>query len=282
VRHPYRARVCLMLSEDRDTNSLLQPPLYSCLVANGYSVDIVPMELNALSHTISRCRELRSIGSDCLMMIDPKPHFMSEPDCIAFAEMTTLFPWRLHWSPGTAPVYPGTHLISIDHQHSAADVMKHLLDLGHRRIGALCPDDLSWPAEVAEHCRYMLRMAGAELVEHRGNQEALFTLIKQRALTAYWAVNDHYAIVQMNRLREAHMIVPRDFSIVGRFATPWGSDSVPPLTTVSIDPEATAATLVAKLAEILVATQPPAQSSITRVRPRLVIRSSTGPVNRSS
>jgi DNA-binding LacI/PurR family transcriptional regulator len=277
LRRPYRARVCLVLSEDRDTNSLLQPPLYSHLIAHGYSVDIVPTELNAMDHTIMRCRELRSSGSDCLLMIDPKPNFMSELERVEYAEMTALFPWRLHWAPGTTPVYPGTHLVTIDHQHSAADVMKHLLDLGHRRIGTLTPRDQSWVTDVAEHCRHLLRVVGAEFVEHYGNQNNLFTLIKERTITAYWAVNDHYAIVQMNRLREAHIAVPRDLSVVGRFATPWGTDSVPPLTTLSIDPETTARVLVDKLDDILKSDDPPALPAITRVRPRLVVRNSTGP-----
>ncbi|MCZ7646476.1 MAG: substrate-binding domain-containing protein [Planctomycetota bacterium] len=162
---------------------------------------------------------------------------------------------------------------------AARVVVEHLLKLGHRKVavaaGGYAGEQGTYAAVSAEACRHLLEVTGAQYVPHYtfpdGNRDLLLRRIKAEGVTAYWDLNDAAAVISIRRCQEQGLRVPEDVSIAGRFDTPWCELASPALTSLSIDPEATARTLRE-------ATEaPPDAGAIRLVPPRLVARASTGP-----
>lgn len=145
-------------------------------------------------------------------------------------------------------IAPGTNLMAtpsvhIDNVAAADEMTRHLLDLGHRRIGFV----VGHPAYITSNQRLLgyrdaLRRAGVaydpELVRPGqfnvqsgvGAAEALFALAN--APTAIFASNDDMAAGVLATALRRGMTVPDDLSIAGFDDTELAQSVWPPLTTI--------------------------------------------------
>ncbi len=133
--------------------------------------------------------------------------------------------------------------VSAAHMAGADLAMRHLLDLGHRRIGAITgPPD--WTASTDRLRGYHAALVAAgimpepELVveanfEIAGGVEAADHLLDlPHPPTAIFAFNDNMAIGTMQAARARGLRVPRDLSIVGFDDVEHATVVTPTLTTI--------------------------------------------------
>lgn len=281
ARPPSVGRVCLLLSQDAHTNLLFQDVVYSRLVEAGYRVDMIPGGVD-VPHALERCADLRREpdAADCIVALEPFP--VSRDAEGPFWETVRRFERRAVFDLYPPSVPPDVPVVTIDHQLAARSVVEYLLGLGHGKVAVIAgmsPDELSWTREQATHCRHFLEIAGAEFVPHYiadAGIEGILRLFAEGA-TAYFGVTDDEVVRVGHLCAERGLRVPEDVSLIGRNDTPWAADSRPPLTTVSMNPEGVADAIVEVLGLERRAAKPGRGRIIRKVRPRLVVRGSTGP-----
>lgn len=135
------------------------------------------------------------------------------------------------------------HAVITDNAHSAGRATKHLIDLGHRRIGHLLgPENNVVARERLAGFTEALRQAGLSVNPQwlfRGNFEmetafaaaARFVSLDERP-TAMFAANDESAIGFLSGLRQYGIECPRDISIVGYDDLEVAAHYRPSLTTI--------------------------------------------------
>ena len=124
----------------------------------------------------------------------------------------------------------GIVTVRLDDRETAIAATRHLLDLGHRRIGHIsgAPDDVSpWspPVDRAAGWREAMRQAGIEpgpeLEVHghfdtAGGRESVHELLeKAPAVSAVFASSDEMAMGAILGLRDLGLRVPEDVSVIG-------------------------------------------------------------------
>lgn len=284
VRQPSLGRVCLLLGREPHTNLLLQDVLYERLAAAGYEVDMVPTSVVGLDELLLRCESLQR-GPDPVRVLVAIEPLWDNGATVArqVAAIFALFAQKVVFAFSSTQQYPGVAQVSPDHQVVAREVVKHLLGLGHRRIGLLAgayPGERSWVAESAQHALHMLEVAGAEGVCHYlrdGGEVAVVERIQQEGLTAFWCITDHQAVMLLNACHRAGLRVPGDVSIVGRHDTPWSRECTPQLTSVSINPRGMAEAVLSLLAEQSGGEETEAGPWVKLVEAELKARGTTGP-----
>ena len=143
-----------------------------------------------------------------------------------------------------ASLLPGFPVIDVDNHQGGYDATRHLLERGHERIATIV-GPREWPSAAArlEGYRRALREAGiAEdpvLVEYvsdwglASGQAAAARLLERKVpFTAIFAQSDLIALGAIRQLRDAHLRVPDDVSIVGYDDLPVADFVEPGLTTV--------------------------------------------------
>ncbi len=125
---------------------------------------------------------------------------------------------------------PHAPSVTIDNVEAAATATRHLVNLGHRRIGLIChlpPQALDFTAPLQRRQGYerVLADAGIEVREDliapgnfalAGGAEAMAQLLTvDRPPTAVFAESDEMAIGALKTVRDAGLQVPGDISIVG-------------------------------------------------------------------
>ena len=200
------------------------------------------------------------------------------------------------WVDPENPV-PGDRIL-LDRTRSMKLVLEHLTGLGHRKIALLGIDpqnrfgalripglkkyapqcgldfdqdfiSLFHPGETKHTFEYGYELAGELIDQHSGNLPT--------AITAIIALNDRIAIGAINRLREDHIRVPEDISVIGYDNIAVAEHFFPSLTTVDHQTSRLMDLAVRGLLERLEpknANLPPRE---LHVHPKLVIRHSTGP-----
>ena len=141
--------------------------------------------------------------------------------------------------------HPGdfVHSVAIDNLNAARDATRHLVDLGHRRIGYL-GNQFGLQADTDRFAGYrqILEEAGLgfqpQLVAHgdgkpAGGMRAMKQLLDLPELpTAVFCYNDMEAIGAMRMAREHGLRIPADISVIGLDDISLASYTDPPLTTV--------------------------------------------------
>lgn len=159
-----------------------------------------------------------------------------------------------HIDGGGIPVVHG------DNRESARLPMRHLLTLGHRRIGVIAGlrarrvtrERLDTYAEVLGEHGIALP---PELVEEgdwevEGGHRAAHRLLDRiPGLTALVAQNDTMAVGALNALYERGLRVPEDCSVVGCDDLHFAARTIPPLTTVRLPFHRAGETALGLLAE---------------------------------
>lgn len=149
------------------------------------------------------------------------------------------------WEKPRADV--GISYVGIDNRAAAARMTRHLLDLGHRRIG-LIVGPYSRTARVRhrlEGYRDALESAGIafdpdlvmerrpDLLEGREAMDRLLDL--EDRPTAVFAASDLLAIGALKAAKSRGLSVPHDISIAGFDDMNFGAYQDPPITTVRVD-----------------------------------------------
>jgi DNA-binding LacI/PurR family transcriptional regulator len=159
------------------------------------------------------------------------------------------------------PALPGVPLVGVDDEAGGADVVRHLLERGHRRLAVLTmplhADGHAGPADVARQrgASYQVmrhRLAGAAaaaeaaglaweqvpVVECTANDQdlaarATAALLAADRPTAVVALSDQLALGALRAAASAGLEVPRDLSVTGFDDSPAAGSAEPPLTTVA-------------------------------------------------
>jgi LacI family transcriptional regulator len=136
--------------------------------------------------------------------------------------------------------------ISISNHEGAYLLVKHLLELGHRRVAMITgpPRNLDAEQRLAGYRRALkehggerdpeLEVAG-DFGEPSGYEAAMRLLALQRKPTAVFAANDYMAIGALGALSDAGVRVPQDMALGGFDDIAMSRYLNPPLTTVRVD-----------------------------------------------
>ncbi len=129
-----------------------------------------------------------------------------------------------------------------DQRAGGALATRHLLAMGHRRIGHLAgPTSNLHARERREGYVQAMREAGIALepgwiaegdFQENGGREAMRTLLAQSDLTAVFVANDQMALGALSALWERGLRCPTDLSLIGFDDQRVSSFTTPPLTTV--------------------------------------------------
>lgn len=194
----------------------------------------------------------------------------------------------LAFAPGAPP--EGLSAIVVDDYKGAFDMTRHLIELGHRRIGFIQGDPSHSPSHRREQ-GYRAAMAGASLLiddqwiapglfTYRSGLEAANRLLRaERRPTAIFASNDAMAAAAITAARVMGLEVPRDISIAGFDDAPIASTIWPDLTTVRQPIADMAAQAVTLINDHIRKAREGKRQAIVRKRAslKLIRRASTGP-----
>jgi DNA-binding LacI/PurR family transcriptional regulator len=178
----------------------------------------------------------------------------------------------------------GIPTVSVDNQAGMAQVVDHLVDLGHRRIAFAGPKRLG---DITEReAAYLASLERHDLL-HRpdyvqdtandfgGGVQALDQLMDLvDPPTAIVAPTDVIAIGMLHAAQRRGMDVPRHVSVTGFDDIPVAAVSVPALTTVRMPTRE----MIAAAIDLVIGPGDVARAVHPVMRPELVIRASTGPV----
>lgn len=180
----------------------------------------------------------------------------------------------------------GCHSVSMDDYYGGYMATKHLIDLGHRKIGCIRRnmDNPLVPPNRTSGFRAALSEAKIPyskdlMIDGKFTVECGYhsaPLLLERGATAIFAHNDMIALGVYHYLREHHIRIPEDVSLVGFDGVPIISSLELPLTTVVQPIPSIAERSIDILMDSL--QNPTADRIAITLQPELVIRSTTGPV----
>lgn len=231
----------------------------------------------------------RLVAGGVAGVILPSPHAESEP---AHAEL------KLHKvaavAVGTGLLRQEANTVRIDDFAAAAEMTRHLLELGHTRIGfikgaanqtASAERLLGFENEIRN-----ARPSASALVEegdftYRSGLEAAKRLLSSKAPpTAIFASNDDMAAGVLAAAHYRGLVVPDQLSVAGFDDTPIATAVWPELTTIRqpvAEMTEAAVRIVADAGRIRSAGAP--AKAVDRLLPyKLVVRASTGPAPESA
>jgi LacI family transcriptional regulator len=177
--------------------------------------------------------------------------------------------------------------VSSANSAGADAAVKHLLSLGHRRIGAIT-GPRGWIATEERLRGYQSALAGAGiLAEEALVQEANFETEQGRRAarhlldlheppTAIFAFNDNIAIGVVQAARERGIRMPEDLSVVG-FDDVEAAEIVTPMLTTIRQPLAEMGRMAVSLLERLIEGQR-IEALHVELRTQLIVRNSTAPL----
>lgn len=136
--------------------------------------------------------------------------------------------------------------IDVNNIGGAYLAVKHLISLGHRRIGLITNAPLQYTASAdrLEGYRKALEEAGiafqAELVRHgaftpASGFQAMTELLEQKPLpTAVFVASDTVALGALQAIRQRNLRIPEDLALIGFDDIPLAEFTDPPLSTVRL------------------------------------------------
>lgn len=177
-----------------------------------------------------------------------------------------------------------TPAVLLDHFKGGYMATRHLLDLGHTRIGCYTgPRDLVSSSERLEGYRAALDDAGIPydpslLFEgdyQLGREREAFRHLLNHKVSAVFAFNDVMASGLYREAREAGLSIPEDLSVVGFDNIPFCDILQPPLTTVSQPIDQMGACVVDVLVQLLEGEDTADVKRNYTYQPKLIVRKST-------
>jgi len=186
---------------------------------------------------------------------------------------------------------PGLPCVAVDFRLAGELAGQHLLELGHRRIGAIVGSKVSG-IHAARYAGFLdaLRAAGvrksrvkhAADTVHGGYTAARALLQADPQITAIFATNDLPALGAMHAAADLGLAVPRDLSVIGITDIQLARESRPALTTVAVPTVEVAGLAVSLLRELIESSYGHTARGKAKVpmrvssAPKLVVRASTG------
>ena len=175
---------------------------------------------------------------DGLVVMSPAPGAH-----LAVRDLPASFPVVLLNSAATGAAFDA---ITIANARGAADMVEHLVGLGHRRLAMILgPDGNADAAERLRGFRAAVEAAGLErddawevpgdFTDSSGFEAGVELLRHARRPTAVFAANDAMAIGALSAFREAGVAVPGDVAVAGFDDIPMARYTHPPLSTVRVD-----------------------------------------------
>ena len=159
---------------------------------------------------------------------------------------------------------------------------KHLIDLGHRKIGHLRGPDVSTSLQRQQGYEQAMKKAGLKpVIRESGFTEPDGYVAMQKWIadgnlpTAIFASNDPAAIGGMAAVSEAGMTVPRDVAFVGAGSIHYGDMLGVPLTTVSWSKAEMGQAAATLLLELIEGKKKVRRHRTITIPPELVIRRSS-------
>ena len=184
---------------------------------------------------------------------------------------------------------PSATTITVDNVGGALAATRHLLELGHRRIGMIVgQQDISTAVDRHRGFRSALESAGVayhpELVlsgQHREDDgyrsaRTLLSLPPGRRPSALFVGNNEMTAGAVLATRELGLHIPGDLSIVGFDDSRWAQTMSPPLTVIA-QPAYELGTLACEHLIGLLGRPRPFLPAHVQLPTELVIRHSTGP-----
>lgn len=173
---------------------------------------------------------------------------------------------------------PGMAYVRVDTERGTGLALRHLLDLGHTRIGHL---GARLDAETFRRRRAAIAELLGDAVPHEtaafdyedARRAALRLLDRTPRPTAIFCDDDVLAGGVYLAARERGLRIPADLSLVGFDDLPFARVFEPPLTTIRLDPEMLGATAFETLVELMAGGEP--SGHVLPVE--LIVRGSTGP-----
>ncbi len=186
---------------------------------------------------------------------------------------------------------PGVTNLILNHDQAAELALRHLAELGHRKIAFIKGQSFSsdtevrWQAIRTVSKQLGIEISGALTQQMEGESaspevgyEAAVRLLKQRErFTALLAFNDICAIGAIRAFREAGMQVPEDVSVVGFDDIYEAAYHIPALTTIK-QPLRRMGRLAAETIVNRICHPNEGGPAFVQVEPELVIRESTAAV----
>lgn len=183
--------------------------------------------------------------------------------------------------------------IRVDFEKATYHAARHLLSLGHKRIGFLSGPELTEMALARRRgLENALKEAGLALKPMwlasgfpnvAGGFHAMSSLLslpEQDRPTAVQAYNDLMALGALQAIHTHRLIVPRDISIVGFDDISSAAHSNPPLTTIE-QPKAYMGSLAMRILRELMDRRLGLGGGFTLLESRLIVRETTGIVMNS-
>jgi len=189
----------------------------------------------------------------------------------------------------------GVTNIVLDHRHAADLALKHLVDLGHRKIAFFKghPDSADsqhrWKAveEAASAIgldldpELIIQIDSTDSTPILGYPYGKQLIDKKRPFTALFAYNDISAIGAIRSFQESGLNVPADVSVIGFDDVPAAAFNYPSLTTIRQPLRQMGELAVEMLVGRIEGEKIEGEKDLPRqiaVQPELKIRESTGPV----
>jgi DNA-binding LacI/PurR family transcriptional regulator len=178
-----------------------------------------------------------------------------------------------------------------DEQNGAEKVVDHLTDLGHKRIWHISGGIDTGPAIRTKSFLNEMKKRGllqyAKVLEGSWSQEAGYAkcdeILKEKSLpTAIYAANDLIAMGVLARLREAKIRVPEDISVVGCDDSTLAKLKIADLTSIKEPLNLMGRTGFELLISRIDQKGRKFQPKNIKIKPTLVVRSSTGPRSKSA
>ena len=174
---------------------------------------------------------------------------------------------------------PGVQITAVDQELGARLATRHLIELGHTRIGHIAGPDpwfdatarlKGWRDELADAGLNPGPNTAGDWTSASGYRIGAHWLGRKRLPSAVFVANDLMALGFVRAMHDAGVQVPREVSIVGFDDMPGADHFIPGLTTVRQDLD----TLGGQCIEMLVAALNQTPSDTPLVEPVLVVRDS--------
>lgn len=143
---------------------------------------------------------------------------------------------------------PGSNIpfVDVDNVQGARTAVRHLINLGHRRIACITNASLTYTASYDRLTGYRqaLEESGiaydealvrcGDYTDESGEQAMTELLAVQPRLTAVFVASDVVALGALSAIQSARLRIPRDVALVGFDDIPLAAYVDPPLTTIRL------------------------------------------------
>ena len=187
--------------------------------------------------------------------------------------------------------WPGVACIRVDFERATYHAARHLLRLGHTRIGYLSGPEVT-EMSMARHKGLLQAMneKGLEILPDwlasgfpnvAGGFQAmsnLLTLPADQRPTAVQTYNDLMALGALQAIHAHGLRIPEDISVIGFDDIAMAAHANPPLTTVE-QPKTAMGSLAMRMLRELMQKRSAMGGGFTLLETRLIVRETTGPVH---